>query len=232
MRLLAFDIEASNLSADFGIILCVGFKEIGGGKTEVYSIADYPGKTLIQQEKNLLKDVREKLLSADVWIAHFGKYFDTVFVNSRLLYHKLSTLPTNFPLIDTWRTAKNALKLRNNRLITLQEFLKLKNEKNAILPEQWILALSGHKPSIAYIVDHCRRDVDVLAEVYERLRPLIIDHPFKDVGKNGACPVCGEKTLQRRGYHLTKTRKFQRYQCQNCGAWTKASQPLTKLQVV
>jgi hypothetical protein len=57
MNILAWDIEASNLAADFGIVLCVGFKEVGVGKPEVLNILDYAGKDLIAKEKKLLKDV-------------------------------------------------------------------------------------------------------------------------------------------------------------------------------
>lgn len=230
-RLLAFDIEASNLNADFGIVLCVGFKYVGARRTEVLSLGDYEERDPIKAERLLLKDVSAKLLEADAWIAHFGRWYDTVFINSRLLYHKLPTLPAGFPLIDTWKTCKQQLKLRNNRLVTLQEFLGLHTSKNAILPEQWIRALGGDRRSLNYIIEHCRRDVEVLVEAYERLRPLIVDHPNKGLTtEKGGCPVCGGK-VQRRGFHVTRTRKFQRYHCQSCGAWAKGSTPLTRASI-
>jgi uncharacterized protein YprB with RNaseH-like and TPR domain len=222
---LAFDIEASNLSADFGIVLCVGFKEVGSTKgAEILSIRNYPGKDIIAQEKKLLKDVSTRLMDSDVWIAHFGRWYDTVFINTRLLYHNLPVLPPNFPLIDTWRICRNHMKLRNNRLKTLEEFLRLDNTKNAIKPEQWLKALGGHNSSLRYIEEHCRRDVEVLVEAYERIRPLMANHPAK-FGSQKSCPTCGSQRLQRRGFHLTRTRRYQRWQCQECGSWTKDSVP-------
>lgn len=218
------------MSADFGIILCAGFRDVDKGKTVVMSIRDYPEKDPIRAEKLLLKDISKRLLEADVWVAHFGKYFDTVFLNTRLLYHGLPTMPPNFPLIDTWRTARNQMKLRNNRLVTIQDFLKLKNTKNAILPEQWIRALGGHEPSLKYIEEHCRRDVDVLVDVYQALKPLMLDHPNKGLmDGRGGCGVCGSESLQKRGYHITRTRRYQRYQCQKCGSWSKSTKPLKSL---
>ena len=232
MRLLAFDIEASGLNADFGIVICVGFQEVGTNRTQVMSLLDYDEKDPIKAERLLLKDVRERLLDCDAWIAHFGKYYDVVFVNTRLLYHRLPTLPTNFPLIDTWRTAKNAMKLRNNRLITIQEFLGTRNEKNAILPEQWIRAMAGQPRAIKYIIDHCKRDIEVLVEVYLRLRPLIVDHPNHNlIKKDGGCPTCGSMKLQKRGQQLAKTMAFQRFQCQACGAWSKSRKAVSKAEV-
>lgn len=230
MRILSWDIEASGLNADFGVILCCGFKEVGTGKASVLSISDYgfDGGDILAAEKRLLRDISKRLLESDVWLTHFGTWFDVPFVNSRLLYHHLPVLPPNYAHIDTWRTAKNRLKLRNNRLVTLQDFLNVKHEKNAIKPEQWLRALSGHRPSLAYIVDHCRRDVLVLEEVYERIKPLVVDHPNKGlIDGRGGCSVCGDTRLHKRGYHITRTRKFQRYQCQGCGAWSKGTKPLS-----
>lgn len=228
MRVTAWDLECSNLSADFGIILCAGFKDVGVGKPEVFNILDYT-KTgdLIRAEKHLLRDISRRLLQSDVWLTHFGQYFDIPFVNSRLLYHNLPVLPPSYPHIDTWRIAKNRLKLRNNRLNTVSDFLKTKSSKNSILPEQWIRALGGHAPSMAYIVNHCRLDILVLEEAYNRLRPLILDHPSKGlIDGRGGCGVCGSEKLQKRGTHVTRTRKYQRYQCSSCGAWSKGTKPL------
>lgn len=231
MKILAYDIEASNLSADFGIVLTFGSKIVGEGRVEVLNILDYPGKDLIAQERNLLRDISNRMLSVDVWLGHYAMYYDLPFINSRLLYHGLPILPPNFPQIDTWRISRNRLKLRNNRLNTIQDFLKLPSEKNAIKPEQWIRALGGHRPSMAYIVEHNRRDVLVLEEAYERLKSLVLDHPNRGlVDGRGGCTVCGSKKIQKRGTHITRTRKYQRYQCQDCGAWSKGLKPLEILR--
>jgi uncharacterized protein YprB with RNaseH-like and TPR domain len=232
LRILAWDIEASNLNADFGIVLCVGFKDVGKGKPEVYDILDYQGKDgdLIRAERRLLVAVSKRLLDSDVWLTHYGTWYDIPFINSRLLYHRLPVLPPNYSHIETWKIARNRLKLRNNRLITISEFLGTEDEKNAIKPEQWLRALGGHHPSMAYIVEHCRRDVLVLEEAYTRLRPLVLDHPNRGlVDGRGGCGVCGGAT-QKRGFHITRTRKYQRFQCQKCGAWSKGVKPVEVLK--
>lgn len=78
-----------------------------------------------------------------------------------------------------------------------------------------------------YIVNHCRRDVLVLEEAYLRLRPLVLDHPSRGlVDGRGGCGVCGKSHLIKRGFHITRTRRYQRYQCTGCGAWSKGLKPL------
>ena len=229
MKILAYDIEASNLNADFGIILTFGSKFVEIGKVEVLNILDYVDSSgdLLKAEKRLLKEVCERMLSADIWLGHYSTYYDLPFINSRLLYHGLPVLPPNFNQLDTWKIARNRLKLRNNRLITIQEFLHLEDEKNAIKPEQWLRALSGHRKSMDYIVEHNRRDVIVLEQAYLKLRPLVLDHPSKNlIDGTGGCGVCGSQKLQKRGFHVTRTKKFQRFQCQVCGAWSKGIKPV------
>lgn len=231
MNILSLDIEASNLSADFGIILTFGSKVVGKGKPVVLNILDYRDNSgdLIKAEKKLLKDICETMLSADVWLTHYGTWYDLVFINSRLLYHNMPVLPPSYPHMDTWKISRNRLKLRNNRLATIQDFLGLKSEKNQIRAEQWIRALGGHRPSMDYIVDHNKRDVLVLEEAYLRLRPLILDHPNKGlIDGRGGCTVCGSEKLQKRGWHITRTRKYQRFQCQSCGAWSRNTKDATK----
>lgn len=223
LNILAWDIEASNLSADFGVVLCVGLKTVGKGRPLVLDVGDYEGD-ILKREKQLLRDVRELLLNTDCWLTQFGTYYDIPFVNSRLLYHHLPILPPNHPHVDTWKVAKHKLRLRNNRLVTMSEFLGTRDEKNPILPEQWLRALSGDQRSLNYIIDHCRRDVLVLEQVYLRVRPLITDHPFS--GQRGLCTICGPKSkVHYRGYHRTRTRVYRRYQCK-CGKWDHEKTPV------
>lgn len=232
MKIVSTDIEASNLTADFGIVLCCGFKEVGRGKPEVPCIYDYTGKDLLVRERKLLDDMQKRMIEADVWLTHYGKGYDIPFINSRLLYHRLPVVPPNFPHIDTWKVSRYNLKLRNNRLNTISEFFKTQDEKNKIKPEQWLFALSGDRKSMGYIVEHCRRDVVVLEEVYTLLRPLITDHPSYrlTVGGRPGCNTCGSKRINYRGsLRYTPTRAYRRYQCQDCGRWDHDRKPIAKL---
>lgn len=233
MKILSWDLECSSLNADYGVILCCGFKEVDGPKPEVLNAFDYRSKDndLIKAERRLLKDVSKRLLQADVWLTHYGTWFDIPFLNTRLLYHRLPIVPANFNHIDTWKISRNRLKLRNNRLVTIQSFLKTDTEKNAIKPEQWIRALGGHQKSMDYIVEHCRRDVVALAEVYKIIRPLVLDHPNRGlIDGRGGCSVCGAEKLQKRGFHITRVYRWQRYQCTGCGAWSRSTKPLERIK--
>src|SRR6266446_4770077 len=109
MKILALDIEASNLSADFGIVLTFGSRMVEGEKkTQVFNILDYQKNyDLIAAEKRMLKDISKRMMEADVWLTHYGTWYDLPFINSRLLYHRLPVLPANFSHIDTWKISRN-----------------------------------------------------------------------------------------------------------------------------
>ena len=221
MRILVWDIEASNLSADFGIVLCVGSKVVGEKRVTVPTILDYvrPGdRSLLTAEKRLLRAVSKTLIDSDVWVTHFGTHYDIGFVNARLIYHGLKPLPTNHPHVDTWKISRYKLRLSSNRLATISTFLKTGDEKNKIKPEQWLGALSGNKAAMAYIAEHCRLDCLVLEEVYLRLRPLMTNHP-RGVANATECHACGSKRMMSNGWRRTATKVYRRVQCKDCGAW-------------
>jgi len=232
-RITAWDIEAANLSANFGVILCVGFKDVGRGQAEVLSLQHYgwpQNRDIFRAEKKLLKAVSARLQDSDCWLTHYGSdaRFDLPYMNTRLLYHNLPPLDRRFPQIDTWKIAKGGLKLSSNRLGAIQEFFGLKDAKNAIKPGLWIKALSGQKAAMDYIEHHCKLDVLVLEEAYLKLRALVPDHPYV----NGiGCRVCGSNRLQSRGYHRTRVRVYRRFQCQDCGAWNRATTPVRRATI-
>jgi transposase-like protein len=56
------------------------------------------------------------------------------------------------------------------------------------------------------------------------LRPLITaipNHNFFTTGREPLCSHCGSTRLERRGYYRTKVRQYQRYQCKDCGSWSR-----------
>lgn len=216
-RILLFDFESTGLTADFGTVLCVGYKWLGG-KTQIISITDYP-----QFEKDptddgpLMKDFLKIYQEADLTVTYYGTGFDRKMFYAKLLEHDLP-IPANIPMVDLFYTVKHNLALSRKRLATVAEFLELNAQKTPVLGKVWKRAQAGHKPSIRYIIEHCRADVEVLEEAYVKLRPLIRAHPR--VAGFGPCRYCGGEKLSRRGYALTTTKgRQQRVQCKDCGGW-------------
>lgn len=229
VRIIVWDLETTNLSGNFGYLLCGAWKVYGEKKIHCVSIVDTP--TFDKDPTNdkiLCKELVRSLEGADMWVAHFGKWFDRTFLNARLVGHGLDPLPP-IPMIDTWKICKDNLKLNSNRLATIASWLDLE-EKTPLNGKIWIKAMAGHKPSIKYVEKHCRQDVLVLEQVYEKIRCLSSNHPNVNMVHDQTdgtgrvtepCPICGEKALQRRGKNVARMRWSQRYHCRNCGGWSK-----------
>lgn len=218
-RILSWDIETTHLKADFGTMLCVGYKWLHEKTVHVPSITDYPDwQKNMTDESRLLKDFKKVYESADMLVTYFGKGFDVKFLQAKFLEHGLGVAP-NIPHVDLFYTVKANFALSRKSLQNVGYYLDLNTEKTPVEGKIWRRAATGHKPSIDYIVRHCKADVQMLEELYLRLRPLVRQHPR--VAARGECSACGSRLLQARGRALTSTKgERHRYQCQECGHWS------------
>lgn len=224
-KVLLWDLESSSLNGDFGAILCFGYKWLGERQAHVLSVADFPRfHQDPSDDRELVRAAYDILESADLWVTWYGKRFDVPLMATRLLDHrealKRHILPP-MPHVDGWEIARYRMKLHSNRLASVSTFLDVE-EKTPIRPRVWRRALSGHRPSLQYVIDHCEQDCVVLEDVYQIIRPLLTTHPSVAVmdGRAG-CPVCGHDQLKKRGTQVALTRRYQRFQCRNCGTWTR-----------
>lgn len=218
-RILVWDIESTGLVADFGTLLCVGYRWLGEKKVHVPSIMDYPGwEKDPTNDKALTRDFLKVFETADMTVTYFGSVFDKKFFQAKCLEHNLG-IPPNTPMVDLFFTVKSNLALSRKSLQNVGYYLNLSSEKTPVEGKLWRRASSGHVPSLKAIVKHCKADVEVLEEAYMRLRPLVRKHPR--VKGRYLCAVCGSNHLQSRGPAMTillGPRK--RLQCQDCGAWS------------
>ena len=171
-----FDIETTGLTADWGIMICYCIKEAHKNKILQRAIT----KDEIQSEKILdrkvVKQCIEDLQKFDKIITHYGTRFDIPFVRSRALYHNLP-----FPLYgeivhkDTYYMCRNKLQISKNRLENACRHVLGKTRKTHLIPEYHLLSLQGDKKAIKFIIDHCRRDVRDLEDLYWKLEGFTLD---------------------------------------------------------
>ena len=162
-----------------------------------------------------MRRVWDRMAQAGMWVSWYGKGFDWKFLQTRMLDAGLPPLP-DVPHVDLYFTARSNLALTSNRLANVQEFLMLQTQKTQLTKRVWRRAQAGHVDAIEYIVDHCLKDVEVLGQTYDKLRPYVRQHPRIS---RVACRVCGG-TVQSRGLVMTisKGRRY-RVHCRDCGAW-------------
>ena len=226
-KILLWDIESTSLNADFGTILCIGWKWLGKNKIHVadrdqFGSEPWDDGGLVQHFVETAYD------KADYTVAHYGSRFDLPMVVTKCLFYDLP-VPTPKPLVDTWWISRKNLKLHNNRLDSISKWLaqldsKVDDLKTGILPEQWRRAMCGCRKSMKYVKDHCYQDIVVLENVFNKLRPLADNEPARHLFEPlvGGCISCGSPDLQKRGWRVAKTLRYQQYCCNTCGKWQRS----------
>lgn len=190
----------------------------------------------IEDDSGILKKLWAVLDEADVVVTHNGKKFDEPKIFARMLMHGMKP-PSPFKSIDTCSIAKRKFGFTSNKLEYLTDKLnkKYKKLKHKKFPgfEMWAECLAGNKEAWKCMKKYNMYDVLSLEEVFEHLRPWAGNLPNFTLYTADGDPVCqcGSEDFHARGYAYTATGKYQRYQCQECGAWTRSGTNLLAKKV-
>lgn len=238
MRILFYDIEtAPNTSYIWGkyeqdslgnlqdwYMLSFAAKWYGDNKVISYGLPDFRDyKKNPTNDKELVRKLWELIDEADVIVAHNGDDFDNKKANARFVYHGF-TPPSPYKTIDTKKIAKRYFRFDSNKLTDIGKYLNLGQKVETGGFSLWVGCMSGDKNAWRKMIKYNRQDVVLLEKIYEVFKPWIRNHPNVNAlsGRTNACPTCGSKHLQSRGYMVSKASptKTQRFQCQSCGAWS------------
>lgn len=166
-RIGFFDIEASNLKADFGIIL--SWSILGGGSADNEYYGDFiTAKDLHGAlDKRIVTKMVDAMKKFDVIVGFYSTKYDIPFSRTRA-----HVLRIPFPKYgelqhkDVYYVIKYKFSLSRSSQENSARLLAGKTEKTRMEPEQWVRALGGDKKSIAYIFDHNKKDVRDLKRLY------------------------------------------------------------------
>lgn len=218
-KILVWDIESTGLNATFGSVLCIGYKWLGEEETHVISILDGDRRDMLD-DRPLIEKFVKVFEECDYHVTWYGDRFDLKMIKSKMIKYEMKPLmPKNS--VDVWKVVKRHFKLHSNRLVVWEEYLDVADHKSRIDFDAWLRAAIGDKSAMAEVKDHCERDVKVLEEVYNKIRPWTDTEPQVGLvtGDLEGCPSCGSHDIQRRGWRVAATRTYQQYQCQKCGRW-------------
>ncbi len=168
-----FDIEASNLDADFSIMLSAVIKPFGQ-EPVVFRADNYPEwKTNRYHDEGIVRDIANELKQHAVIVTHYGSsgYYDTPFLKAKMVKYRMPPLPSMFS-VDTYRISRANFKLRSRRLGSMSKYYAL-GDKEEVEGALWVKAAYGNneeaKAALDCIVAHNVQDVILL----ERLTCLI-----------------------------------------------------------
>lgn len=160
MNIAMFDIEASNLSANFGIVLTACIKPYGG------PVKKFTKSTKTRNDKALIAEIIQELNKYDMIVTWYGWRYDVPFIKTRALMRQAKgNIDPRIRHMDLWDACRKLLKFTSNRLDTVSTDLGFA-DKTRISGDIWTNAMQGDKKALAYILDHNVKDVVVLEKVY------------------------------------------------------------------
>lgn len=239
-KILLWDIESShNLVLSFELypdsisyknilverhIFCISYKWHGQKKIYTISILDDVKKFNKDHHDDsyVLKKFSDVMSKADAHVAHYGNNFDVKMLNARLAINELPPLPKIISL-DTYVTAKKYFRFNSNRLDYLGKLLGYEGKmKNPV--DLWQKCFDGDVKALQHMSKYNRRDIQILDHVFERLMPFVKNNQL-NMGmflRGARCPnpICGSDNIEWRGYNYTRTNKFRRFVCRECGGWS------------
>jgi hypothetical protein len=228
-KILLLDIEmAPNVAHVWGIwdqniginqlqessyVMCYAAKWLGDKKMMFDSVKK-------SSDKKMLEGIHKLLDEADAVIHYNGKRFDIPSLNKEFLLHGMFP-PAPFKEIDLLTVAKGRFRFVSNKLDYVAQSLGLGKKTEHSGHELWVQCMAGIPKAWKKMEEYNKNDVILLEKVYERFKPWIKNHLNNNVinGTMDCCPTCQSKNIQKRGFNITTTSRYQRYQCRTCGNW-------------
>ena len=206
-------------------IISFAYKWLGEKRTYVHALPDFPlYKQDKRNDKDLCKKLWEVLNGADIVIAHYGDAFDLKKSNARFICHGFDPVPP-IKSVDTYKVSRRHFKFGSNKLDDVAKYFNLGAKHQTGGWQLWLdCAENDIKSAWNKMKKYNKQDVILLEKVYLKLRPYMNNHPNIGVlNGEGVCPKCGSRNIQYRGYAITSTCKYRRFQCLECSGWGKES---------
>jgi DNA polymerase elongation subunit (family B) len=181
----------------------------------------------IANDKPILQPLRELLDEAEIVITQNGQSFDGPRINARFMLQGIKP-PSPYRHFDTYRLVRRVAQFTSNKLEYLTEHLNTKYKKlsHKKYPgfSLWTECMKGNMDAWHEMEKYNKHDVLSTTELFVNLRawaPEYMPRIFVISDPSRECATCGKTKLQARGYAVTKTARFHRYQCTACGSWQR-----------
>jgi uncharacterized protein YprB with RNaseH-like and TPR domain len=168
-RLAFFDIEASNLDADYGIMLSWAIKP-SDSKTVIGDVLTPADVKKGYEDKRIVQSCIDALAKFNRVVTYYGTGFDLPFLRARALI-----VGVDFPTFgslkhkDLYYIVKSKFKLSSRRLENACRQLLGATDKTRIDAKYWRNGVRGDKDSLKYIYDHNLHDVIDLEKLYYKV---------------------------------------------------------------
>jgi DNA polymerase elongation subunit (family B) len=176
--------------------------------------------------KPMVKGIKRLIDEADIVVTYNGKSFDIPHINREVEVLKLGVIAP-FQHIDLYHQVRRTFRFSTSNLDEVVTELglgkKVEHEGFAL----WLKCIAGDPEAWARFQEYNMHDVVLTERLLDRILawggPGIPNFGLWVDEARPICPKpnCGSPRMQRRGTAQTNVSRFQRYQCQACGGWSR-----------
>jgi hypothetical protein len=236
MKILFLDLETSPINAytwglwqqniainqivDSTEVMCFGARWYGS-KQVIFRSVHHDGK------EQMLKDLHELMEEADAVCGWNSASFDHKHIKREFLEAGMLP-PSPAKDIDLMRVVKSQFRFPSNKLDYVAQKLGVGQKVKHSGFDLWIQCMAGQEKAWREMKKYQIQDVNLLIDLYEKLKPWIKNHPNTALyeGLEEGCVVCGSTKIQKRGIDRTQAGSYQRLQCQSCGKWMRSAKKI------
>jgi len=227
MRVLVLDIENSYLVGGIWNLYpnAVSLDQLlDSGKMLCWSAKWLNEKEIMwckHSSPEFLEWLKALLDEADAVLTYNGRRHDLPFINRELLKANISP-PSPYKHIDLFETVKKQFKFPSNKLQHILTELGLGSKVEHEGFPLWIKCLQDDAQAWKVMKRYNIADVRLLEKAYNKILPWITNHPNRSLfAEDTVCPTCGSKHLISNGYAATKTGKYMKFRCKDCGHYSR-----------
>jgi hypothetical protein len=152
--------------------------------------------------------------------------FDIRWIQAQFLKHGMGK-PSSFVKVDLMKSVKRQVMLPSYKLDFVANWLGLGKKERTGGFDLWNDVLDGCPKARAHMKKYNIKDTTLTEQVFDKLnaKGWVLGLPNAGITGGHCCsnPICQSENLIRRGYAVTKTRRYARWQCKDCGTWMQAT---------
>ena len=170
----------------------------------------------------MLNSIHKLMDEADAIVHYNGLQFDIKMLNGEFLQAGMPP-PSPAKHIDLLRVARSQFRFVSNKLDYVSQKLGLGKKTAHEGHELWLKVMNNDRQAWKRMEEYNKNDVILLEKLYNKFKGWISNHPNHNSFSDGTvCPNCSSARLTKQGSFITSSRKYQRYQCKDCGKWSKS----------
>lgn len=170
---------------------------------------------------------------ADAIVTYNGDNFDFPHIYREFELAGI-TDPAPYVSVDLYKVLKKKERWFSHKLAFITSQLQLSGKLEHTGFQMWLDVMGENGPDAqrrawALMRRYNKRDVVTTEELFHRVLRHVTNLPSgllyaEEIDPNRVyCPNCESGWVQRRGWQAAKSRRYPRYQCQDCGKWFKGN---------